>query len=174
MHNGKEYHYRRSGNRGRVCRVLCPAEWIPGIDIRNEFGSRGLCAAWKRKGYTWDISMHMLTNSRRGTFRTMWEELGVVGEREFHYHREFARFESNEKKLAIGVDRSDVEKAMLALSPADAKMIKEFAGLLYGKGLAGMANLKPPELFNFADTVKMFAGILPFLGLFRKYSKMTI
>ena len=26
----------------------------------------GLCTAWKRKGYTFDISMHMLVGSRSG------------------------------------------------------------------------------------------------------------
>jgi len=28
----------------------------------------GLCTAWKRKGYTFDISMHMLTGSKGGAF----------------------------------------------------------------------------------------------------------
>jgi phytoene dehydrogenase-like protein len=134
----------------------------------------GLCAAWKRKGYTWDISMHMLTNSRRGPFRRMWEELGVVGQREFYYHREFARFESGEKKLAIGLDRNETEKAMLSLSPADAKMIKKFISLLYGKGFSGMGNLKPSELSTIIDKVKMIAGMLPFIGLILNYSKLTI
>ena len=46
----------------------------------------GLCTAWKRKGYTFDISMHMLTGSRSGPIRRMWEELGVAGKFTFYYH----------------------------------------------------------------------------------------
>jgi len=38
----------------------------------------GLCAAWKRKGYTFDISMHMLTGSKCGPLYRMWQELGVT------------------------------------------------------------------------------------------------
>ena len=34
----------------------------------------GLCAAWKRKGYTFDISMHMLVGSKSGPFHQMWQE----------------------------------------------------------------------------------------------------
>ena len=38
----------------------------------------GLCAAWTRKGYTFDISMHMLIGSKGGPAHRMWQELGVV------------------------------------------------------------------------------------------------
>jgi hypothetical protein len=38
----------------------------------------GLCAAWKPKGCTFDISMHMLTGSKAGPIRQMWQELGVI------------------------------------------------------------------------------------------------
>jgi phytoene dehydrogenase-like protein len=133
----------------------------------------GLCAAWKRNGYTWDISMHMLMNSHRGPFRRMWEELGVVGEQKFHYHTEFMRLEGSGKKLVFGSDRRAVEEAMLALSPADAEAIKKFTALLYGRGMAGMASLKPPELSNLADAIKMFAGVLPFIRMIVKYYKTT-
>ena len=38
----------------------------------------GLCTAWTRKGYTWDISMHLLTGSKSGPLHQMWRELGAV------------------------------------------------------------------------------------------------
>jgi phytoene dehydrogenase-like protein len=46
----------------------------------------GLCTAWKRRGYTFDISMHMLTGSKSGAFHQMWQELGALENRRFHYH----------------------------------------------------------------------------------------
>jgi hypothetical protein len=56
--------------------------------------------------------------------------------------------ENGEKKITIGLDRREVEKAMLAISPDDAAMIKKFTALLYGKPVMKMANLKPPEFFT--------------------------
>ena len=46
----------------------------------------GLCTAWTRKGYTFDLSMHMLTGSKSGPFKVMWDELGVTADQEFFYH----------------------------------------------------------------------------------------
>ncbi|MBN1760919.1 MAG: NAD(P)/FAD-dependent oxidoreductase [Chitinispirillaceae bacterium] len=134
----------------------------------------GLCAAWKRKGYTWDISMHIVAGSRRGQFRRMWEELGVVGHREFYYHRELTRLEDGENEITIGLDRREVEKAMLAISPDDAAMIKKFTALLYGKPLMKMANLKPKEFLTIFDIVRKIAGMLRSIGPIIRYSKLTL
>ena len=54
----------------------------------------GLCTAWKRGGYKFDISMHMLTGSKSGPAHRMWRELGVIQGRAFHYHEESLRVES--------------------------------------------------------------------------------
>src|SRR5512136_55657 len=87
----------------------------------------GLCTAWERKGYTWDISMHMLTGSYSGPFYKMWHELGVVQNRKFHYHKEMVRVENKEGKiLKYTTDRKEVEDQMLKLSPRDAPLIREF------------------------------------------------
>jgi phytoene dehydrogenase-like protein len=134
----------------------------------------GLCTAWTRKGYTWDISMHMLTNSRKGPFRKMWEELGVVGQRQFHYHEEFSRIEGRDKQLAIGTDRDALEKAMLSISPADAKLIHGFLNLLYGKGIMAAASLTPSELMGPGETLRTVFAILPIMGKMVKFSKTTI
>src|SRR5512147_1558657 len=74
----------------------------------------GLCTAWKRKGYTFDISMHMLVGSRSGPLHTMWRELGAVQGREFHYHDEMVRVESGDRTIAYGTDRAALERQMLA------------------------------------------------------------
>ena len=64
----------------------------------------GLCTAWKRKGYTFDISMHMLVGSRSGPVHRMWQELGVMENRQFHYHTEISRIEGLEKCLTLCTD----------------------------------------------------------------------
>src|SRR5512139_974503 len=134
----------------------------------------GLCTAWKRKGYTFDISMHMLVGSKSGPFNQMWQELGVLAGREFFYHDETVRIESGGKSLTICADPRRLEGQMLALSPADAGLIKEFIRLLSGRNIMNGASLKPAEMFGLMDKIKTAAAVLTLMGVFRKYGQMTI
>jgi len=134
----------------------------------------GLCTAWERKGYKWDLSMHFLAGSVSGAFHTMWKELGIIDNFKFHYHNCLARVEENGIKLAITTDREKLEQEMLAISPEDAGLIRDFTDLLYGPDMGKAVNLKPKELLNLKDKFKMFLGILPLLNTFRKYGKTTI
>src|SRR5512139_2604894 len=108
----------------------------------------GLCTAWKRKGYTFDISMHILFGSRSGPFNRMWQELGVLRDREFFYHDETARIESGGKSLNICRDPRRLEDQMLALSPAHAHLTKEFIRMLSGQNIIGGFSLKLAEMFG--------------------------
>jgi len=134
----------------------------------------GLCTAWKRKGYTFDISMHMLFGSKSGPLRQMWLELGIGEDQTFHYHNKLVRIESSGKSLEIDTDPRNLEAQMLALSPADAKLTKEFIRLFSGNGLTGAMSLKPAELAGILDTLKMIVAIIPHLGKMIKYGKLTI
>lgn len=58
----------------------------------------GLCTGWQRKGYTFDISMHMLTGSVSGPIHKMWEELGVMKKFKFHFHDHISQIEGMGKK----------------------------------------------------------------------------
>ena len=134
----------------------------------------GLCTAWTRKGYKFDISMHMLTGSKSGAFHEMWRELGVMENRRFHYHSEMCTIESGNRKLSLCTDRQRLEQQMLALSPADGKLTKEFVGLVCGPNLMAASDLKPPELNGLLDNLRIMPFILPLIGTFRKYGKTTI
>jgi phytoene dehydrogenase-like protein len=141
----------------------------------------GLCTAWKRSGhsssdgYTFDISMHFLAGSKSGPFHQMWRELGVVNEdQKFHYHDEVVRVERDGKSLSIGTDPRRLEEQMCALSPADAKLIKEFIRLIAGKDMSGMVSLEPAEMAGPLDTLKMLAALLPSMGTMLKYGKVTL
>jgi phytoene dehydrogenase-like protein len=134
----------------------------------------GLCTAWKRKGYTFDISMHWLLGSRSGPFHQMWQELGVTENREFFYHDVISRIENGGKSLAICADPQRLEEQMAALSPQDAELTKEFVRLVTGRGIMGAASLRPAEMRRLLDYLKMGLAILPHLGVFRKYVNVTI
>src|SRR5512146_3295337 len=82
----------------------------------------GLCTAWKRKGYTFDISMHNFVGGGPGPFHRMWEELGVLEDQEFFRHDTLSRVESDGRSLDICADPRRLREQLLALSPADARL----------------------------------------------------
>jgi phytoene dehydrogenase-like protein len=134
----------------------------------------GLCTAWTRKGYKFDISMHMLTGSKGGPFHRMWQELGVMENRRFHYHGEMCTIESGDKKLSYCTDAARLEEQMVALSPVDAELSREFARLVGGPGMMGAASLDAPELVGPLAGAGMLLKILPMLGTLRRYGKQTV
>jgi len=134
----------------------------------------GLCTAWTRKGYSWDISMHMLTGSKCGPLFRMWSELGAVQQREFHYHDELNRVEEGDKRISLCADMRRLEEQLLAISPADAKRIREFIRLFGGRSIIDMVPLDAPGTGSKLDMLKMLFGMLPLLGVFRKYGRMTL
>ncbi|MDY0098133.1 MAG: NAD(P)/FAD-dependent oxidoreductase [Bacteroidales bacterium] len=134
----------------------------------------GLCTAWQRKGYTFDISMHMLMGSVSGPMHKMWEELGVTGNFKFHFHRQISQIEGLGKKLNFSVDRKQLEDDMTVISPDDEKLIKEFTRLIFGPDIMKAASLKPAMLITFADRIRQIPYILPLIGVFTRYKRMTV
>jgi len=144
--------------------TICEMHDIPG----------GLCTAWKRKGYIFDISMHMLVGSSSGPFNRMWRELGVLEGRRFVYHNVTARIEGRGKRLDICIDPQRLEEQMRELSPDDEGLTKEFIRLLFSKSIMNLSSLKPAEMFGLMDKIKMYSSFLPFIGVFKKYGHLTI
>lgn len=134
----------------------------------------GLCTAWKRKGYTFDISMHMLVGSRSGPVHRMWRELGIIENRQFHYHKEISRVEGLKKSLSISTDPGRLLDQMLSLSPADEKLSREFVRQVSGRGMMSAMSLKPSELSGIPDKIKVFLAILPSLRKMARYGKKTL
>ncbi len=134
----------------------------------------GLCTAWKRKGFTFDISMHMLTASVSGPLHAMWEELGVIKNFKFHFHDHMSYIEGMGKKLNFCTDRKKLEEQMLAISPEDSKLIKEFLDLIFGPDMLGASSLKPSEMKSLVDKMKMMIAVLPLIRVFTKYNNVTI
>jgi phytoene dehydrogenase-like protein len=134
----------------------------------------GLCTAWERKGYRFDISMHMLTGSDSGPFHQMWKELGVVPKFRFHRHDHATQVEGMGKKLLFSADRQKLEKALLEISPQDGELIREFTRLIFGRDMMKAATLKPRKLENIGDKIRMFVVILPLFRTLARYNRVTI
>lgn len=134
----------------------------------------GLCTAWERKGYTFDISMHMVTGSVRSPYHRMWKEMGITEAFRFHYHDEVLKVEGRSEQLLFSTEKKQLAEQLLAISPEDADLIHEFIRLIFGPDMMEAASLKPKELKNLGDTLRQVPAILPLIGVFRKYSNMTL
>jgi len=134
----------------------------------------GLCTAWKRKGYTFDISAHILTGSKQGSFYRMWQQLGAVQGRQMVDHPELVRVESGDKGLTVSCDLDRLEQDMLALSPADAPHIKELIGLIRKCANLDMPMDKAQDLWNPLDYLKMAMSAAPMMSLMRKYQGVSL
>ena len=134
----------------------------------------GLCTAWKRKGYKFDISMHMVTASYSGPLHKMWQELGVAGNFTFHYHELAVQVEGMGHKLSYTNNKKKLENDMIAISPGDEHLIREYADLIFGRDLMNAATLKPSELQNPIDKLKILPHVLPLIPVFMKYKSTTI
>ena len=134
----------------------------------------GLCTAWERKGYKFDLSMHFLTGSSSGPLYQMWDELGVIENTRFHYHDRVMKVEGMGRELTFSTERGKLEKDMLAISPEDADLIREFTELLWGRDMMKAFSLKPAELRKFKDSFRMMLGVIPLIKVFRKFKKTTL
>lgn len=134
----------------------------------------GLCTAWKRKGYKFDISMHMVTASSSGPLHQMWKEFGVAQNFKFHYHEVALMVDGMGKKLSFSTNRDNMEKDMLAISPEDSGLIKEYLDLIFGPDMMKAASLKPAETQNIIDKLKVLPAMLPVIPKFMKYKSTTI
>lgn len=134
----------------------------------------GLCTAWKRKGYTFDISMHLVTGSIKGAHNQMWKELGVIDSVKFHVHDHYAMIDNGKDKLLYKTDRKEVEDQMMRISPEDEKLIKKFTRMIFGPDILDAASLKPAELSNFSDKIKLIPKMLPLFKYFLTENRNTL
>jgi phytoene dehydrogenase-like protein len=136
----------------------------------------GLCTSWKRKGYVFDGCFHWLVGSSPGNkFYRIWEELGAVQGREMVNFDEFYRIErSDGKTLIMYTDPGRLGTHLRELSPADAKIIEEFIASIRHMSKFDMPSLKPMELMNLFDGLKMIPKIIGMGRLFKKYRKMVM
>lgn len=134
----------------------------------------GLCTAWKRKGYTFDISMHLVTGSIKGAHKKMWQELGIIDSIKFHVHDHYALIDDGNSKLLYKTDLKAVRDQMMDISEQDAKLIRKFTKMIFGPDILDAASLKPAELSTTFDKLKVFPKILPLLKYFLLESKNTL
>ncbi len=134
----------------------------------------GVCASWKRKGYTIDGAMNWLMGTKPGeSFYNFWEELGATQDWKVFNHDRYSILEDkNGKSFSVYCDADKFEEYLLGLAPEDAGVIKEFTGLLRSFHF-DMPTEKPPELYSLFDKIKM-VNMLSFMRVMKKWSKVSM
>ncbi|MBI4954529.1 MAG: NAD(P)/FAD-dependent oxidoreductase [Myxococcales bacterium] len=122
--------------------------------FESHFLPGGLCTAWKRKGYVFDTSIHMLMSSSSGMFHRLWRELGVVQGRKFVHHDVTMRIETMGKKVDVFADLERLERELLLLSPGEAERIHELVGMARQVGGFEPPMDRPRELWRPLDYLK--------------------
>ena len=134
----------------------------------------GLCTSWKKDGYTIDGCIHWLVGSSPSdAFYNLWNELVDMKSLKFHDYDEFFRVKDEQgKEIIVYTDIDRLREEMLSKAPEDKAIIEEFTGAVKKLSKFSLRVDKAPELYNFIDRVKMIIGLLPYMGMFSKYSKL--
>lgn len=129
----------------------------------------GLCTAWQRQGYTIDYCLHWLCGSAPGTdMYSQWREVGALPGQKIIDHELFARVEFPDgQALDIPTDLERLEKDLLAFAPEDGGLIKKLTSAVRAARRFNPPSGKPPELYTALDTLRMLAGMLPYMGLLK-------
>jgi len=136
----------------------------------------GLCTAWKRKGYTFDICIHWLEGtSPNSPFHSIWQELGAIQDKKIHYKDVSVRVISNGQIVNFYCDPDKLAKHLKEIAPEDSEMIDELVYTIRkAYTLFNMPLTKAKELFSVIDKLKNIKSFIPFMKFFIKYARMNI
>ncbi len=133
----------------------------------------GLMTAWKRKGFTVEGCIHWLTGSAPGnSLYTLWEEIGLIQDRQILDLDEFMEYESKSHgKLIVYADLDRFQEHLLALSQEDEKEIRRM--IADARKLVKFDMLGPTG-GNLWEGLKAMMSLAPFAPLMLRYMKMPM
>jgi phytoene dehydrogenase-like protein len=135
----------------------------------------GLCTAWKRKGYTFDLCIHWLVGSSPSdNFYVLWNELIDMKKLDFVDHEIFFQVEDKEgRTLRVFTDLDRLEEEMKSVAPEDKDIIEDLVGGVRKFLPFNMPLEKAPEVMNPFDGLKMMLKMFPYFGAFKKWDKIS-
>jgi len=135
----------------------------------------GVCTSWQRGDYTVDLCVHWLVGSGpASSFYERWNELMELDKIDFVNHEEYARVEDEAgRQLTIYTDIEKLEAELLAKAPEDTERIHEFCDAIRKLTELDLPTDKANEVSNLWDKMKAFYKMLPFMGVFGKYTRLS-
>ncbi|MCK6693135.1 MAG: NAD(P)/FAD-dependent oxidoreductase [Thermoanaerobaculia bacterium] len=135
----------------------------------------GVCTSWKRGDYTVDWCIHWLVGSGSSdSFYERWSELIDMGHIEIVDHEEYAVVEDDDgNQLHLFTDLDRLEAELLEKAPEDEKKSREFVQACRRLCDLNMPNDQPFEMANLWYKMKWTWKMLPYLGVFGKFSRIS-
>ncbi len=136
----------------------------------------GLCTSWKRKDYIFDGSIHWLCGTKTDSFlNKMWNELVDMKKLQIVNHDIFMRIEDeNGKFIDVFANLDKLHTELLEKAPEDKKIIEEIIHAAKKLTSVKMPADQPMEIASFFEKAAMMAKMLPVMGIFQKFSKITM
>jgi phytoene dehydrogenase-like protein len=136
----------------------------------------GLCAAWDRKGYTFDGCIHWLVGTKPGSqFNRLWREVGAL-EDEAVINREIFLTVEGEQGRVIHIysDLDRLQEHLLECAPNDAEIIKSLVSAAKALATAEFPLEKPEELYKPWDLPLMLFKMMPYFKIMGQLSRISV
>ncbi|MGB3442630.1 MAG: NAD(P)/FAD-dependent oxidoreductase [Actinophytocola sp.] len=132
----------------------------------------GCCTAWDRGGFTFDCCISWLLGNGPGNeMHQIWLELGALQGKQMRHFDTFNIVRARDGRAVYFYSDPDrLQAHLLALSPADAKLIRDFCDGLrkFRKCLAVYPFLTPVGLMGRVERWRMLASFIPYFNVIRK------
>lgn len=138
--------------------------------------SGGMCTSWKRKGFEIDGCIHWLMGCTPGSdMRRIYEEVGAWDEARLAPIVHFVRHvdEASGATLEVTSDLARLEADLIALSPADAPLVREMMKAVGGLRGWSMPVAQPVDLLGPLVGVKLLWAMRRALPVFGRYNRLT-
>jgi len=133
----------------------------------------GLCAAWKRGGYTFDGCIHWLMGSGPSSnMHHIWKELGAADLRYIEWEEHLVGLLPDGDTFTIFTDPDRLKAEILRFGPEDVK----FARLMSSKIKAVMRADMPPafDKLSFREGLSLLAAMPAALPILTKWTKVPL
>lgn len=126
----------------------------------------GCCTGWTRGDFTFDWCISWLLGSGPGNeMHQIWLELGALQGKQIRHFDVFNTVQAKDgRTVRFYSDPARLEAHLLQISPADAKLIREFCSGLrqFQRCLTAYPFLKPVGLMGTVEKLRMYLRFLPF------------
>jgi phytoene dehydrogenase-like protein len=135
----------------------------------------GLCASWKRDGYTFDGCIHWLVGSAPGDdFYDLWNELIDMNQLQIVDYEELLRVEDEDRRtLRVFTDIDRLEQEMKDVAPEDREIIEGFTAAARKCLRIRLPIKRAPEVYNLFDKLKSIVEIFPLLRIYREWGRLS-
>ena len=117
----------------------------------------GACIGWERSGCYIDGCIHWMTGVKEHThLNSIWKDVGALDDgTQVFYQDDLMHMKYGDETLVFWKDTKKLEKELVSFAPEDEKEIKRFVKLIRRFQKVNPPAVKPVELMNLLDLLKI-------------------